>query len=928
MSVSALRFCTLNESTLGEPEQDANSALTELDKGLHSNKIGEQCEAIVRFPKLFEKYPFPILINSSFLKLAEQFRVGNNFLRLWIVKVCQQSEKHFDKIINVDEFIRRVFSVIHSNDPVARALTLRTLGSVAGIIPERQNVHHSIRSCLDSHNAVEVEAAIFAAVQFAAQSRSFAVSVCNKISDMIQGLTTPVHMKLQLIPILQHMHHDTATSAMVRTLCIDLLAKYPAQDFVLVTLKTLTQLAAATLVDIPEQVKLLARYVAEEPRWIIRVAAVSGLYTLAKRGSHYWSEDSVAELITVAGSTDSEKLVGYIFDIIIILTQSPAVCHMYYNPDSPLMELCYETSLSNNLHIAGKAVRIITQMACYCYTEQLLNNCDDNVDCVESYLLFLSCSDNNEEVPDEILKCALRNAVSLCYARRQLCSRFVGLIASSLLKSPKNKNLLLCQALCAIGNLEPAAVHSHMQDIFSFLKMSTNSSETKSTLCSSLFQSSAGCKESDEMRDAISTVVSDSNLWSCYKIARSAARYGHFGVCQRICSSIRDRVSSEHLHFWLTGLQEISIAEANLQTKNGKKLFNRISNSITNYCKATSSFKAASTPAFSLSFQTEYARLRCEMLQSFSLLLATCNVFCLSPPPAIASTIIQNTRDDLQRYGQVTNQLRKRAKELKACADLYWKLYQSAFDADPNSLLNIKALQYMCTFVANNVEQIAFSNSQLEEIVLNSELLEGPLEIQLMVKSCKAAYNMKKSLNLPGNVLTHQHISCLKKQVKTIILAPMCYPRFFFQALQCTNVTLAVSPQPRSGEHISVTSGTQLAVKVEGVLSHGSKPILFRSADGIVLTVTTQLTARSNAVQDFKMNDGGPPILTQTVKPHRDFFRAEFLLGFTSGGQYQVVVEAAIIDNTGFTWQIGVRSVLNIKALEETQSSRGRAAVN
>lgn len=78
--------------------------------------------------------------------------------------------------------------------------------------------------------------------------------------------------------------------------------------------------------------KLLAKYVAEEPRWMIRIAAVSGLYTLAKRGSHYWSEESVAELITVAGSTDSEKLTEYIFDIIIILTQSPAVCHMYYSP--------------------------------------------------------------------------------------------------------------------------------------------------------------------------------------------------------------------------------------------------------------------------------------------------------------------------------------------------------------------------------------------------------------------------------------------------------------------------------------------------------------------------------------------------------------------------------------------------------------------
>lgn len=77
------------------------------------------------------------------------------------------------------------------------------------------------------------------------------------------------------------------------------------------------------------QVKLLVKYVAEEPRWIIRMAALSGLYTLAKNGSYYWSEDAVADLITVAGDTESEKLTGYIFDILIILTKSPAVCQMY-----------------------------------------------------------------------------------------------------------------------------------------------------------------------------------------------------------------------------------------------------------------------------------------------------------------------------------------------------------------------------------------------------------------------------------------------------------------------------------------------------------------------------------------------------------------------------------------------------------------------
>lgn len=54
---------------------------------------------------------------------------------------------------------------------MARALSLRTLGSVACVIPERQQVHHCIRNSLDSHDTIEVEAAIYAAMQFAAQSK-------------------------------------------------------------------------------------------------------------------------------------------------------------------------------------------------------------------------------------------------------------------------------------------------------------------------------------------------------------------------------------------------------------------------------------------------------------------------------------------------------------------------------------------------------------------------------------------------------------------------------------------------------------------------------------------------------------------------------------------------------------------------------------
>ncbi|XP_039447745.1 integrator complex subunit 7 isoform X1 [Culex pipiens pallens] len=169
----AMRANIFNENFLNEADQDANTVLIELDKGsigLRSAKIGEQCEAIIRFPKLFEKYPFPILINSSFLKLAELFRIGSNLSRLWILRVCQQSEKHLEKIVNVEEFVKRIFMVIHSNDPVARALTLRTIGAVACVIPEKEQVHHAIRNALDS-SRIEIEAAIFASVNFAAQSK-------------------------------------------------------------------------------------------------------------------------------------------------------------------------------------------------------------------------------------------------------------------------------------------------------------------------------------------------------------------------------------------------------------------------------------------------------------------------------------------------------------------------------------------------------------------------------------------------------------------------------------------------------------------------------------------------------------------------------------------------------------------------------------
>ncbi len=58
----------------------------------------------------------------------------------------------------------------------------RVLGSIAPIISERKNDHHSIHTGLDSHDRVELEAAIYASSCFAAESRY----ICTKLTKSNQ----------------------------------------------------------------------------------------------------------------------------------------------------------------------------------------------------------------------------------------------------------------------------------------------------------------------------------------------------------------------------------------------------------------------------------------------------------------------------------------------------------------------------------------------------------------------------------------------------------------------------------------------------------------------------------------------------------------------------------------------------------------------
>ncbi|CAG9772925.1 unnamed protein product [Ceutorhynchus assimilis] len=918
-----LRVTSFTE-TLGEPEQDANSALTELDKGLRSGKVGEQCDSIVRFPKLFEKYPFPILINASFLKLADVFRMGNNFLRLCVLRVCQQSERHLDKISNVDEFIRRVYSVIHSNDPIARAVTLRTFGAVAAVIPERQQIHHSIRGSLDSYNSVEVEAAIYAAIQFAAQSKTFAISMCNKVSDMIQGQAITANMKLQLIPILQYMHHDTNTAAMVRSLCLNLLPSYPTQDFVLVTLNTLSKLAAATLVDIPSQVTLLLKYLKDDPRYEIKLKAFQDLYELAKPGAHIWPAKAIDDFINYILSCNRNNLLMPGLRVIQILVESPKMCYEHRTCSSKLRAICEKHSYSPSPAIAAQTIQILTQILCCCFEENLQPEGSDDVIASLEALICLLTSEQNKP---KHLKIALKCAVRLCEAKPDYCANFVELLGSRLDDVDGESAIVICEALGAIGSLKCETLLPQLETILGLLSSirtepnpKQSQTSTKIMLCTLIFQMLSGSKWNTEIESAIFAVVDANDLWSNYCIARAAVRYGHHQIGTYIFKQLTEQVSSEHFHFWLASLKEMSQAESLLYSDDSETLSARLDKAIIHYNKAIAALKAASTPSHNLTFQAEYMRIRVEFLQCLAQLIHTCNILCIVPAPAIASAIVQNTRDEHQRYGYVTNQMRKCVKEFKNCGDLHWKLYQTAFDADPATLENMQILQQMCVLVEQCLETVCTSGSKLREGPMEFGTKTIKLESRELVRACDNSLIVAQNLlehSATCNI-THKQVAILRKIVEILANASLPVPRFFFQILQSTMVKLAINPQPRvMGEFISVQAGSQLAVKVEGVIQHGMKPGLFRKISQVVVNVTSQLQSPAkNKEIDPKILEQ-VSVLTQTVTPHKDFFSAQFLLAFPRGGQYLLNVEASVIDEQSNTWKTGPKSSLTVKVPEE-----------
>uniref|UniRef100_A0A671NKN1 Integrator complex subunit 7 n=1 Tax=Sinocyclocheilus anshuiensis TaxID=1608454 RepID=A0A671NKN1_9TELE len=901
MSLSAARSF-LSEAAYGEQELDANSALMELDKGLRSCKLGDQCEAVVLFPKLFQKYPFPILINSAFLKLADIFRLGNNFLRLCVLKVTQLSEKHLEKILNVDEFVKRVFSVIHSNDPVARAITLRMLGSLASIIPERKNAHHSIRQSLDSHDNVEVEAAIFAAASFSSHSKDFAAGIRNKISEMIQGLYTPVELKLKLIPMLQHMHHDASQASCSRELLQELVSSYPSTPMLIVTLHTFTQLATSSLVDIPEQIHLLLQYLKEDPRKAVKRLAIQDLKLLAKKAPHLWTRKNIQVLCECALSTPYNSLKLGMLSVLSTLSGTIAI-KQYFSPNtgeaSPaphhtdLVKLAQECCYHSNLAVAAHGITVLTSIAISCPEKEVIQLEQETVMGMES--LILLCSQDDSKTAQDTLKTVLTSLVKMLKSCPHLSQSSVELLLAQLHCACDSARVLMCQALAAIATQQPVLAEGMLGDLLDLFRVASHRTSEKQqellvSLATVLFvasQASLSAEVKTVIRQQLENVA---NGWTVYRIARQASRMGCHDFSRELYQSLRTRVASEHFYFWLNSLMEFSQAEqclSGLSDGDYSAAMSAISEALKSYQKGIASLTAASTPLSPLSFQCEFVKLRIDTLQALSQLICTCNSLKTSPPPAIATTIALSSGSELQRCGRISSQMKLSMDEFRSLAARYADLYQSSFDADYATLRNVELQQQSCLLVSYVIEALIIDpqTASFQEFGTHGSVLaESEYELKML-----AVFNhvLEEVENLSRK---HPPVSYL----------------------------LAFSPSPRTpNEPIPVQNNQQLTLKVEGVVQHGSSPGMFRKIQAVCLKVSSTLQTKPGS--DFKTNE-----IEQKVEPHNDYFSTQFLLNFSILGTHIVSVEASVVDTSGIEWKTGPKTTVSVKSLEDPYSQQLR----
>ncbi|KAF9585576.1 Integrator complex subunit 7 [Lunasporangiospora selenospora] len=580
--------------------------LVELETEYRTQRAADQLRAIASFPRLFDEFPFPVIINAAVLKLADYFRNSNNIQRHAILQVFKSSQHHLDKVLNVEETTKRISPMMQSNDPLARAITLRLLGCMSTIIYDRIDVYHNIIHSLDSSEAMEASAAVYAADRICAQSQKFCAIISGKLAFMVRDEKTPLPLRRRLIRIFGHMFEDITLARLARKTCLDILDLNQDGEYTVAILKTLTRLASHSLVDVTQQIDLLVLKAQSHESSGIRRVSMMCLGLLADNGIKF-EQEHVKVLFKITHEAKDEGETRKAMSVLNkIFTRTSMLSSILLDND--------RTATVNELLRAGLQVLSLSQSSlgkqeCFEFFAAVLPFLVENRDVLPQDLRFPEAvtvvTTTMEQFLVETWSSQQGNQTTLQERRAQsgavlsqlvvlalTCDedkRVTDLIARLVewLRLFENQADILAKALLKVARLRPTLFQGLQEPILAYLEHRLNNTNTKPFVqvfkviieAASVYRLTASptAFNPEQLEVSLSTLLEQfgdfdirerytKNHWELYQLARHALQSGWPAVAVAALRNLEKPVKSVPCVLWLSSLQIMSTVERSLQS--------------------------------------------------------------------------------------------------------------------------------------------------------------------------------------------------------------------------------------------------------------------------------------------------------------------------------------------------------------------------
>ena len=464
--------------------------------------------------------------------------------------------------------------------------------------------------------------------------------------------------------------------------------------------------------------------------------------------------------------------------------------------------------------------------------------CSDTLSAGISLINSLSyLAQNSPDSTKKSLKIPLVCCVLLARSDKKLADSLSNILVNLLtgdtfLPPAEGCRVVVCEALASLGGSKTGVMSAHIPALFKLLESLTKPDCPKSddntrlisVVCSVLFQAYLGYAWDKKDLERVKEASKRTDHWTCYRIGRQAARYGHHQAAYSIYNSLRNKTCTDQQHYWMTALAQVSMGEACTvsspdQLTEAKIVTDVVDDRATPLTSAAnclysalSNFKACSSGLHPLEFVQKYTGLRASALSCHSQLVTTCQSMRTSPPPAIAAS--HAYRDEMVKCCRLVQQLNKLSSDFTELAQQYGNLYQSQFDADPQTLSNISMLQQgakvmtrAISVLTNPMAEHQFQTSTVssKNLANNHSLLKqsghNTVQEQLMMKAlnkANAAISELEQLCLEKKPIAECQLLLLTRISEMVTGLPLPYPRLFYQSLQHTQIKLNVTPQPRT----------------------------------------------------------------------------------------------------------------------------------